>query len=230
MSATSGSRAQIMAKLKRALKAEAREPEALAALDARLSAPRLGLVPDRAQLAPAARVDLFQAMIEEQAATVERLSDPADLPGAVAAYLKAQNLPARLRLAEDPELAALPWDKEPLIERQGGPAEGGDQASLTTALAGVAETGTLMLCSGPDSPTTLNFLPETHIVVLKASQVVGALEEGWAQVRAKYGAGQMPRTVNCITGPSRTADIEQTIQLGAHGPVRLHVLLLEDTN
>ena len=61
MSAASGSRERIMGKIKRALKAEARDPAAVAALEARLSAPRLGLVPDRAQLAPAAQVDLFQA-------------------------------------------------------------------------------------------------------------------------------------------------------------------------
>ena len=79
-------------------------------------------------------------------------------------------------------------------------------------------------------PTTLNFLPEKHVVVLKASQVVGAYEDGWDRLRESHGPGSLPRVVNFITGPSRTADIEQTIQLGAHGPRRLHVLLVEDTD
>jgi L-lactate dehydrogenase complex protein LldG len=82
-----------------------------------------------------------------------------------------------------------------------------------------------MLRAGPDHPTTLNFLPDTHIVVLRASRVVGPYEDGWARLRE---AGAMPRAVNFVSGPSRTADIEQTIQLGAHGPRRLHIVLVED--
>ena len=96
---------------------------------------------------------------------------------------------------------------------------------------GFAETGTLMMTSGPDHPSTLNFLPETHIVVLPAERIGGAYEEGWAHLRAEGGpdadASFMPRTVNLVTGPSRTADIEQTIALGAHGPRRLHIVIVE---
>ena len=81
-------------------------------------------------------------------------------------------------------------------------------------------------CSGADNPTTLNFLPETHIVVLESGDLVGTYEEVWTRLREKFGEGEMPRTVNMITGPSRTADIEQTLELGAHGPRRLHVIIL----
>ncbi len=84
-----------------------------------------------------------------------------------------------------------------------------------------------MLTSGPERPTTLNFLPETHIVLLTADQVVGGMEEAWAKLRERYGRGVMPRTVNLITGPSRSADIEQTLQMGAHGPRRLHIILVD---
>ncbi len=115
-----------------------------------------------------------------------------------------------------------------MLEVEIGKAEASDQASLTGAFAGVAETGTLLLVSGPQAPTTLNFLPETHIAVLRASRMVGPYEDAWERVRARYGRGGLPRTVNFITGPSRTADIEQTIQLGAHGPRRLHIVLIED--
>ncbi len=225
---TDGARQQILGKIKRAVRAEARDQDQTAALEERLAAQRPGRVPARGQLSPAERLDLFQAMAEELSTTVERLAGPDEVPAAVARYLKDQNLPARLRLAPDPEIAGLPWDREALLEVEAGRAEASDQASVTGALAGVAETGTLLLCSGPDSPTTLNFLPDTHIVVLKADRVVGPFEEAWEKVRARYGPGVLPRTVNLITGPSRTADIEQTIQLGAHGPRRLHILLLED--
>ena len=124
---------------------------------------------------------------------------------------------------------ALPWtDSAPLLTVASGKAEPEDVTSLTAAFAGIAETGTLMLHSGPEGPTTLNFLPENHIVVLKASQVVGAYEDAWDRLRMARDGAAVPRTVNLITGPSRTGDIEQTIQLGAHGPRRLHILLVED--
>ena len=79
--------------------------------------------------------------------------------------------------------------------------------------------------SGPEHPTTLNFLPDTHVVVLLASQIVGSYEDAWDRLR---DVDSMPRTVNFITGPSRTGDIEQTIFLGAHGPRRMHIVLVED--
>ena len=93
--------------------------------------------------------------------------------------------------------------------------------------ARVAETGTLVLTSGPDNPTTLNFLPDTHIVVVDAKDIAGDYETVWhARCARHYGEGALPRTVNLITGPSRSADIEQTLILGAHGPRRLHVMVV----
>jgi L-lactate dehydrogenase complex protein LldG len=85
-----------------------------------------------------------------------------------------------------------------------------------------------MLTSGADNPTTLNFLPDTHIVVLQASDIAGDYETLWGRLRERYGAGTMPRTINWITGPSRSADIEQTLILGAHGPRRLHVIVVKE--
>ncbi|MDX1401836.1 MAG: LUD domain-containing protein, partial [Kiloniellales bacterium] len=117
---------------------------------------------------------------------------------------------------------------EPLFDVSEGPARADDGASLSPAFAGVAETGTLMLHSGEKIPTTLNFLPDDHIVLLKASRIVAGYEDGWDLLRAQSKDGLLPRTVNFITGPSRTADIEQKIELGAHGPRRLHILLLDD--
>jgi L-lactate dehydrogenase complex protein LldG len=131
-------------------------------------------------------------------------------------------------MAPDPALDRFPWDNRPLLTIRRGRAEPGDAVSLTRCLAGIAETGTLMLVSGRDTPTTLNFLPDTHIVVLRAGQVVASYEDGWDLVRHR-AAGKpegWPRTVNLITGPSRTGDIEQRIQLGAHGPRRLHIVLV----
>ena len=226
----SAGRDQILETVRRSLKRGQGDGDdaARARVEARLSETPRGPVPARAQIPLAEQVDLFEAMAVEQAATVARVARPEDVPAAVADYLKAANLAPRLRLAPDPELEGLPWDGQPLLEVETGKAEAADQVSVTGAFAGVAETGTLLLVSGPRSPTTLNFLPETHIAVLRASRMVGPYEDAWDRVRALYGPGSLPRTVNFITGPSRTADIEQTIQLGAHGPRRLHIVLIED--
>jgi len=229
----SDARDRIMDRLQRArARRGADDAAAHAAVDGRLAARTRGPIPARAQLDPAAQVDLFVAMAEEQAATVTRVAGSDDVPAAVAAYLKAHNLPPRLRIAPDAAIEALPWAAQPLLSVAAGRAEADDEVSLTGAFAGIAETGTLMLHSGPAGPTTLNFLPETHMVVLRADQVVGAYEDAWDRTRAAARAagreGALPRTVNFITGPSRTADIEQTIQLGAHGPRRLHIVLVED--
>jgi L-lactate dehydrogenase complex protein LldG len=197
-------------------------------VQARIGAPVRGPVPARDAGGLAAHVALFVEMAREAAADVVRVPSSEAVPGAVADYLKSENLPAELRLAPDPTLRDLPWGNQPLITRSEGPARPTDPASLTRAFAGIAETGTLMLTSGEAWPTTLNFLPETHIVVVRASEIAGCYEDAWDRLRASRDGGLLPRTVNLITGPSRTADIEQTIQLGAHGPRRLCILLVDD--
>jgi L-lactate dehydrogenase complex protein LldG len=223
----SDTRGQILGAIRYSLRREASSPQTTAEIEARLADPPRGPVPARGQLAPEARIELFVSMAKEAACTVTRVADAAAVPAAVAEYLARENLPAKLRVAPDPAVASLPWSSRPLLEVSTGRSDGSDEVSLTPALAGIAETGTLMLTSGPERPTTLNFLPETHIVMLRADQVVGGMEEAWATLRACYGRGVMPRTVNLVTGPSRSADIEQTLQMGAHGPRRLHIILVD---
>jgi L-lactate dehydrogenase complex protein LldG len=220
-------RRQTLQAIRRSLKRDALPADRQAALEARLAAPPRGPIPARGQLDRNAKIELFVSMAAEAACTVARLADASEVPAAIADYLASENLPARLRLAPDPAVQDLPWSTRPLIEISVGTSDGHDEVSLTPAFAGLAETGTLMLTSGPQGPTALNFLPDTHIVLLKADQVVGGLEEAWARLRQRYSQGAMPRTVNFITGPSRSADIEQKIQMGAHGPRRLHILLVD---
>jgi L-lactate dehydrogenase complex protein LldG len=224
----SAARDDILGGIRRALWRGSLPPDKTAELTERIAAHRRNLVPARAAaLDPAARADLFVAMAEEVQTSVARVASDADIPAEVARYLAAENLPAELVVAPDPGLDAIPWDQRPLLQIRRGRAEHGDAVSLTPCLAAVAETGTLLLVSGADTPTTLNFLPDTHIVVLHAGQVVASYEDGWDLVREQR---EWPRTVNLITGPSRTGDIEQRIQLGAHGPRRLHVVLVEDAS
>jgi L-lactate dehydrogenase complex protein LldG len=135
-------------------------------------------------------------------------------------------LPQAIRSGSDPRLAKIAWPNGgPQIVH--GPSDGRDLSGLSHAFAGVSETGTLLLLSGTDNPTTVNFLPENHIVVIEASQIEANYEAAFARLR-KQAKGRMPRTVNMVTGPSRSADIEQTLILGAHGPVRLHIVVVGD--
>jgi L-lactate dehydrogenase complex protein LldG len=222
----SAARDAILGNIRGALGRSAVPAETQAELGERVAAHRRNLVPARAAaLDRAARVDLFQAMAEEVQTSVARVSSAEEVAGEVARYLAAENLPAELVMAPDAWLDDLGWDRRPMLQIRRGKAEGSDAVSLTPCLAAVAETGTLMLVSGADTPTTLNFLPDTHIVVVRTDQVVASYEDGWDRVRAREA---WPRTVNFITGPSRTGDIEQRIQLGAHGPRRLHVVLIGD--
>lgn len=220
----SEAREQVLGAVRRSLRrGDTAEPSQSAS---RLAEHRRNLVPARADLPRAEQIALFETWAAEQAASVARVSDAAAVPEALAAFLKAENLPAEVRMAPDPELEALPWHNQPMLTVTKGSARESDAVSLTGALAGIAETGTLMLHSGPAGPTSLNFLPETHVVVLPAERLVASYEDGWDMLRARFGEGILPRTVNFISGPSRTADIEQTIQLGAHGPRRLHIILV----
>ena len=181
------------------------------------------VIPARAALDPAGQKRLFVEMAEQSSATVGEVSTITDVPRAVADFLAEHALPRHGVVAA--EFGNLPWAECDLDVRCGR-GEDGDPFSLTGAFASIAETGTLMLLSGPGSPTTLNFLPEAHIVALARGDIVGTYEDAWARMDAK--GIDMPRAVNLITGPSRTADIEQTMQFGAHGPRHLHVVLINE--
>jgi L-lactate dehydrogenase complex protein LldG len=225
-------RDQIMGSIRTALKRGPLDATRTAELDAKLELPARNLIPQRAaSLDASARIELFVSMAEEVQTTVARVHSAAEVPGAVADYLAERNLPAQLVVTPDPQLDPIPWDSRPLLEIRRGRAEDGDLSGVTGCFAAVAETGTLMLISGPHSPTRNNFLPDNHIVVLRADQVVASYEDGFDRLRlvARHGDGSwsMPRTVNYVTGPSRTGDIEQKIELGAHGPRRLHILLID---
>ncbi|HET7716959.1 MAG TPA: lactate utilization protein [Bauldia sp.] len=215
----------ILAKIRRSLHVDGSDVGRRAIVIARLEGTPRSVVPARGQLPAEERIALFSAMAEKVSATVARVASSQDVPRAVADYLRSRNLPAVLRMGDDPLLAGLPWEQTQ-VEVNRGPSDGSDAVGLSRALAGVAETGTLVLLSGPDNPTTLNFLPETHIVAVQAEDIAGDYETVWDTIRARYGKGTLPRTVNMITGPSRSADIEQTILLGAHGPRRLHIVVV----
>ena len=185
-----------------------------------------GVVPQRGNIPPKERLALFVKMLEGAAGTVQAVASADEVPGAVGAFLRRHNLPLAIRRGGDEKLSSVPWSNEPSLEVSIGPSDGKQLASVSHAFAGVAETGTLVMTASPDNPTTLNFLPDNHVVVLDARDIRGDFETAIANLREKYGEGALPRVVNMITGPSRSADIEQTLILGAHGPRRLHVIVV----
>ncbi len=198
----------------------------------RLSGHPAGVVPQRGQLAARERIAVFDRMLEGAAGSLKHVAGLDEVPTAIGEFLRRHNLPLAVRRGGDEMLANLPWQHEPALEVSTGPSDGAQLASVSRAFGGVVETGTLVLTAGPDNPTTLNFLPDNHIVVIDAKDIAGDFEKVLARLRDTFGAA-MPRVVNFITGPSRSADIEQTLILGAHGPRRLHVIVVgeaeEDT-
>ena len=226
MTPSNQARALVLSRIRAGLGVTGRDRSREAAVEARLRAHPRGTIPARAHASREALIELMTTMLAAQGAEVTRAPTPGDAVRAVAENLRNHNLPSRLRVGGDAQLAALPWDVMPGVELVFGPANGEDRAGLSRAVAAAAETGTLVLVSGADNPTTLAFLPEAHFILVSAGDVVGSYEEAFDRLRAIYGEGALPRTVNLISGPSRTADIEQTIVRGAHGPKRLHVVIL----
>lgn len=220
-------RATVLAKIRAALKAEAGNTARKAAAEARLAAPERGVVPQRGQLPLAERIALFKDLATKTNATVSEIDGYEALPAEIGHYLRARNLPSELRMGADPRLAGVPWEREKTLTVQTGASDGSDTVGLSHALGAIAESGTLALISGGDNPTTLNFLPDHHIVVVAKDDVAGDMETIWDRIRAEFGRGALPRAVNFVSGPSRSADIEQTILLGAHGPRALHIVIVD---
>ena len=154
------------------------------------------------------------------ASSVEEVESQAQAPACVAAYLRERALP--MHAVSWRELAELDW-AESGIEIEARSAHGGDLVGITGACCAIAETGTLVMLSGPNTPPSVSLLPETHIAIVSRAQIVRTMEDAWALIRDEQRL--LPRAVTFISGPSRTADIEQTVTLGAHGPYRVHIII-----
>jgi L-lactate dehydrogenase complex protein LldG len=174
-------------------------------------------------------VGRFMRRAAEMESTIERIADDGAIPGAAARYLDTLDLPASLAAQTSragvcwPEFAALDWAGVGLrIEAR--PTLGDDGIGVTGSFCAIAETGTLVVLGGASTPTATTLLPATHIAVVRADRVISGMEEAFALIRRE--CGQVPRAINMISGPSRTGDIEQTVVVGAHGPFRVHILMV----
>jgi len=183
---------------------------------------------------PAIEGDLrlrFRAMSERMSSTVDEVPHLADAPAAVVRYLAAQRLP--LQAVIWPALSSLDWAGAGMAVETRPPrrdeSQGADAVGITGCFCALAETGTLVLSSGPQTHASTHLLPETHIALVPASRIVKGMEDAFALLRAERGGGEMmPRALNMVSGPSRTADIELTLVLGAHGPYRVHIIVATD--
>jgi L-lactate dehydrogenase complex protein LldG len=219
------SREAILASVRSALGKVGNRDDARAAARAYVAARAQGPRPSM----PVDLVDRFLVRAADMQSTVERLSSLAQLPAAVARYLDALDLPPALASQKSrrgvcwPELADLDWAGAGL-EIAPHPTRGDDRLGITGSFCAIAETGTLVITTGSATPSATMLLPDTHVAVVRADRIVAGMEEAFALVRAERPG--MPRAVNLVSGPSRTGDIEQTIVLGAHGPFRVHIVVV----
>jgi len=155
--------------------------------------------------------------------TLDRVTRLAQVPAAVARYLTANDLPVKGVCWACH--ATLDWAAAGLhVEARAAGHD--DLLGITGTFCAIAETGTLMLLSGTQTAATTSLLPETHIAIIPASRIVAGMEDGFALLRAEHG--ELPHAVNFVSGPSRTGDIELTMVIGAHGPYRVHLLIVAE--
>ena len=221
----SSARDNVLSRVRKALGKRERDIAALAAAEAIIAGHAQGPRPLLAEN----RVERFIERARDMESTVERVVDRAVIPAAVARYLDGLQLPPALSAQKShagvcwPEFAALDWAGAGLaIEAR--PTTGSDRLGITGTYCAIAETGTMVILTGADAPTATALLPDTHVAIVSAARIVDGMEDAFALIRRERGA--MPRAVNLISGPSRTGDIEQTIVLGAHGPFRVHILVV----
>jgi len=174
-------------------------------------------------------VQRFLDRAADMSSTTARVATVDAVPAAIQRYLDAPGVHASAAVPDTrtvcwPEFASLDWRRAG-ITVEARPTLGDDGLGITGCFCAIAETGTLVFTSGSETPTATFLLPETHVAIVRADQVVAGMEDAFARLRAERA--WMPRALNLVSGPSRTGDIEQTIVLGAHGPRRLHIVLVE---
>lgn len=206
----------MLARIRAALGDRGRSEDAQNALEQRMNAPPVG---------PRPRVDddrqgQFIAKTEANLFTVETIASLQLLVPMVRRLLAGTSEP---NISVAPALTHLGWPTDWTINSGAGRMI--EPLSVTLAIAGVAETGSVVFRSDPDNPTTLNFLPDTHVIVLRTSDIVAHMEDVWARLRA--GGPDWSRAVNIVSGPSRTADVGGIIVRPAHGPKDVHLILVD---
>ena len=181
---------------------------------------------------PRGGIEQFCAYAADEAATSERVACIADVPSAVLRYVTGLGLAMRVVVGADLKLDAAAWATARPLQITGGPVGRDGDTLVTGCYAGVAEAGALIMLSSSGEPNEAKFLAATHIAVVRVEHIVVTFEALWQRLRSDFpgadaGAGAWPRTMNWIVGPSRTADLGVPSKLGAHGPARVHIIIVD---
>jgi L-lactate dehydrogenase complex protein LldG len=215
----------ILARVRRSLGVSGSDPARLTAVAERFARAPRGVIPAHGRLQPEERIGYFTEKALQSHAKVQRVV-AVEVPRTIARFLETLGVAPVVRMGSDPRLAAMPWEGSGLRVEHDAPAPE-DRATVSHADAGIAETGTAVLVSGPANPSLLAFLPDVHVIVLRAGDIAANAETAIERVRRSYPDGRPPRAVTFVTGPSRSADIEQTLCIGAHGPREVLVLIVD---
>ena len=224
------SRQQILANIRSSITANSSlaDEKRMSIAKRRIAIHPRGVIPHTSINPRKSTLALFCNKVIASEASLQKVKSYGKVRKAISKYLRENNLPHQIKIGTDKRLQKIVAGKDYALDFVVGSGRTEDKVCLSHAFCGAAETGTLILTSGPENPTTLNFLPETHIVIINRNDIQKSYESVWKKLRRKFGKGNMPRTLNMITGPSRSADIEQTLILGAHGPLRLHVIVVNE--
>jgi L-lactate dehydrogenase complex protein LldG len=164
----------------------------------------------------------FVERAKAAAAQVKVLASIDEIPSAITDMLRSRNLPAIVHLPPDPLLEQIPWSNTPGLSIIRN-TPGGDDTAVAIAPYAIAETGTLVYPASAVRPPSWHFRPGVEIALLATDAIYADLEDVLEQITKR---GALPSTINLVTGPSRTGDIEQTLELGAHGPKELIILIV----
>lgn len=219
-------KAHILAQIRQNLKIEGDQADRLQRVKQRLQQHPRNTVPSRVPEQAKQQMSVFQEFCAENAMTIAEITSLDQVPQAVQDFLISHNQPAQIKATDEAFLQEIDWQQQPLLTVSHGACTKSDKTTISGCLAAIAETGTIMVHSGSDFPMGAAFFPDNHIVVIKESQITGWYEQAWDQIREDY-PDLLPRQVTLVSGPSRTGDIEHKVQLGAHGPKKMHILLLK---
>jgi L-lactate dehydrogenase complex protein LldG len=178
------------------------------------------IIPERVNISSTELISLFQKQAESVGTRVFHIAS-AEIETQLK-ILFAERQIHKVKISDSDITRDINW-KSLDVEAITGAATTEDTVAVTNCLCAVAETGTLVFAASKETPTSLNVLPEIHVVILHEDNIVASYEDAWDKIRL---LPSVPRCVNLITGPSRTGDIEQKILMGAHGPRELWIFLI----
>jgi L-lactate dehydrogenase complex protein LldG len=171
-------------------------------------------------------LERYIELAEAEATTISSVADWLDVPDAVARYLQANGLSLRVVIDSQAPVAASAWS-DVGVETVTLPLNKDGDAFLSDCYGAVAESGAIVISSNDGTAIANDFLAETHIILLRASWIFLSLADLWQTLRDEAAGGLLPREFCLVTGPSRTADLGVPAKMGAHGPARVHVVIVD---